>query len=127
MRWLRATLRLSVVLLVASIALVVPGTLGVGAGVPLLLVLAGLALGGYLGRGALAGVRPRLGVHLGRYLAVTWLGPAVAFLVVLLALDATPAEVQALGGLVGLLAMLNYFLRPVYVGVVAAGRWLANV
>jgi hypothetical protein len=28
--------------------------------------------------------------------------------------SATPAEVQALGGLLGLVGMANYFLRPLY-------------
>ena len=126
MRWLRETLRLTVVLLAASIALVGAGTIGIGGGVPLLLVLAGLALAAFSGRTALARVRPRLGIALGRYLGVVWLGPVVAGLVVLTALDASAAEVQALGGLLGLVAMLNYFLRPVYGGVVAAGRWLAS-
>lgn len=124
--WLRATLELTYVGLVAAAVLIVTGRLGVGAGPLVVLgfaVLAGLA---FLGRSILAGVRPRFGVPLGRYLAVTWAGPVVAILVTLLGFDASPGELEAIGGLVGLLAMLNYFLRPVYYAVLAAGRWATD-
>ncbi len=125
-RWLHEAFRLTVVLLAASGTLIGPGTLGVGAGLPLLLVLAGVALGAFAVRDALRRVRPRLGIPLGRCLAVVWVGPVIAATVVLGVLGATPGEVQALGGLVGLVAMLNYFLRPVYYAVFATGRWLAQ-
>lgn len=127
MHWLREIVRATIILLVASISLVVPGTLGVDAGVGILLVLAGLALAGFLVRPVLAQVRPRLGIPLGRYLAVAWLGPVVAGVVVLVAYGASPGEVQALGGLLGLVAMANYFLRPVYYAILKAGRWIAKV
>ncbi|MEF8839116.1 MAG: hypothetical protein V5A18_06380 [Haloarculaceae archaeon] len=127
MRLLRETLRVTVVLLVASATLVAAGTVGLRADAGLLLVLAGLALGGFLGRTAMAEVHPRLGIPLGRYMAVVWLGPVVAAVIVLVAVGAMPAEVQALGGLVGLVAMANYFLRPVYYAILRAGRWLASV
>lgn len=120
--WLHETFRLTVVLLVASACLVVPGTLGVPGGVPLLLILAGLAVGAFVARDALHRVRPRLGIPLGRCLTVVWLGPVLALGIVLLNMGATPGEVQALGGLVGLAAMVNYFLRPVYYAVYATGR-----
>jgi hypothetical protein len=39
---------------------------------------------------------------------------------------ASPGEVQALGGLLGLVAMANYFFRPVYYAVYATGRWASR-
>lgn len=124
--WLHETFRLTVVLLAASVSLIVPGALAVGGGPTLLLLLAGLAVGTFTVRETLRGVQPRLGVPVGRSLAVVWLGPLVAAGVVLLTLGTTPGEVQALGGLLGLAAMVNYFLRPVYYAVYATGRRVAD-
>mgnify|MGYP000645744750 CR=1 FL=1 len=41
-------------------------------------------------------------------------GPALAAVATALVFGATPAEVQTVGGLLGFLGMVNYFLRPVY-------------
>jgi hypothetical protein len=123
--WLHETFRLTVVLLAASLCLIVPGALD-AAGPPLLLLLAGLAVGAFTVRESLRGIQPRLGVPVGGSLAIVWLGPVVAAGMVLLTLGATPGEVQALGGLLGLAAMLNYFLRPVYYAVYATGRRVAS-
>lgn len=124
--WLRTTLDVTYVGLVAALLLIVLGRLGVAAGPLVVLALAGLAGVAWLGRDALAAVRPRLGVPLGRYFALTWAGPLLAIAVTLVGFDATPGELEALGGLVGLLAMVNYFLRPVYYALLAAGRWVTN-
>ena len=51
----------------------------------------------------------------------------VAAVAVVLFPEATAGEVQALGGLIGLAGMGNYFLRPVYRLVYGVGRRLAGV
>ena len=124
--WLHETMKVTVVLLVASLLLVAAGSLGIGAGLPLVAILLGLALGAGAVRDSLAAVRSRLGIPLGRYLAVAWAGPLVAAGVTIVGLGATAGEVQALGGLVGLVGMLNYFLRPVYYVVYATARRVAG-
>lgn len=114
MDWYEETFRATVVCLTASLALLVPGTAGIS-GSPAL-VVALLAAAGllFIGREQFDSGR-RLAGHDVRYVGrVLWAGPAVAALVVVLSLDATGAELQALGGLVGLVGMANYFLRPVY-------------
>lgn len=114
MDWYDETFRATVVLVVASAVLAVPGFAGIGASVPLFFgygVLAGFL---FLGRDRLAAWPTVLEHDVGGYGAVLWLGPAVAALVCLGALGSTPGELQALGGVVGLVGMANYFLRPVY-------------
>jgi hypothetical protein len=124
--WLRGTLLLTFVLLAASAALIVPGSLGVGAGGGLLLILAGTAVGTWVARAPLGEVRPVAGIPLGVYLRRLWLGPVVAAVVAVVGFGASPGEVQALGGLLGLVAMANYFFRPVYYAVYATGRWASR-
>jgi hypothetical protein len=110
----RETLRLTAGLLVASVCLIAPGLGSLGASLPLGLAL--LALGG-----SLAAVRRRIafaavvaGHDIDPYLTALWFGPLAAGVVCLGSLGASPAELQALGGLLGLVGMANYFLRPVY-------------
>lgn len=108
------TFRVTVVLVAASLGLVGPGVAGIGGSLALsalLIVVAGLLYVVTLG---LDDGPEVLGHDLGRYATVLWAGALVAALVVVVARDATPGELQALGGLVGLLGMGNYFLRPVY-------------
>lgn len=116
-RFLQAT----AVLLVASVALIVPSLIGLGASLPLVAAFAIVGGALFAGSERLAAVSvPTLRV--GPLLGVAWLGPVVAGLVVLVALDASPGELQALGGLCGLVAMANYFLRPVYGVATSVGR-----
>lgn len=113
--WRERTLALTFVLLAASVVLILPGLVGVGASGPLLGVV--LALGAVL-----AALRPRLGslpTVLGYDIRPCarelWLGPVVAVAAVAVVDTGVSAgELQSLGGLLGLLGMLNYFLRPVY-------------
>ena len=114
MDWKTETFRLTVVLVAASVALVGAGVAGVGGSLLLAVVFAGLAGVLFAARDALAAAPVVVGHDVGHYGAVLWVGPLVGTVIVLVALDATPAELQALGGLVGLAGMVNYFLRPVY-------------
>jgi hypothetical protein len=122
MDWYEETFRLTVVLLVASVLVIAPGIAGIGGS--LLLVV-----GALLVAAGLYSVRDRLGTapvvlrhDLGHYGVTLWLSGVVAAVVFLLGLSATPGELLALGGLVGLLGMVNYFLRPVYRLLVAIVR-----
>lgn len=114
MDWYEETFRLTVVLLLASVLVITPGIAGVGGSLLLvggsLLVAAGL----YSVRDRLEQAPEVLRHDLGHYGAALWLSGVVAAVVFLLGLSATPGELLALGGLVGLLGMANYFLRPVY-------------
>ena len=114
MDWYEEAFRLTVVLLVASGLVITPGIAGVG-GSLLLVVGALLVAGGlYSVRDRLERAPEVLGHDLGHYGTALWLSGVVAAIVFLLGLSATPGELLAIGGLVGLLGMLNYFLRPVY-------------
>jgi len=108
------TFRATVVLVVASILLAAPGFAGLGATLPLVVGLAALAAAAFAFRDRFAAWPTVLGYDLGQHGAVLWAGPAVATLVCLVGLGTTHGELQALGGLVGLAGMGNYFLRPVY-------------
>ena len=114
MDWYAETFRATVALVVAGVALVAAGAAGLAGSVVLvagLLAAAGLL---FAGRDPLARAPVVWGIDAGPLLAVAWVGPVVAALVVLLSLDATAAEIQTLGGIVGLVGMANYFLRPLY-------------
>jgi len=125
--WRTATLRLTAALLVASVALVLPGTAGLGGTLPLVALLLGAAAGLYALRDALPAERRVWGVDVAGYVGVAWLGPALAAVLVVVFLGASAGEVQALGGLLGLAGMANYFLRPVYHAVVAGARWVGRL
>lgn len=120
MDWYEEAFRLTVVLLVTSVLVIAPGIAGVGGS--LLLVVGALlvATGLYGVRDRLAQAPEMLRHDLGHYGSALWLSGVVAAIVFLLSLSATPGELLALGGLVGLLGMVNYFLRPVYRLLVAA-------
>lgn len=109
----RPVMRLTAVLLVAGLFLVVIGMVGVASS-PLvvvgLLLFAGLAylVVERLAADALAGMDPH------EYRQSVWVAPLLAALLALVWLDASPGELQTLGGITGLVGMANYFLRPVY-------------
>ena len=117
-------MQVTAVCLVAAGILLGLGVVGATASPVLAAVLLALAGGLYLTRPS-----PALGVVAGvdvdGLLSTLWLAPALAALPVLLEPGATPAEVQALGGLLGLAGMANYFLRPLYLLTYAAGAKLS--
>ena len=104
-------LRVTVVSLVAGLALIGLGAAGVGSSPLVVAALLVAAAGLYALRTRIAGLE-RLDRH--RFYLDLPLAPLVGAVVALGWLDATPGELQALGGLVGLVGMANYFLRPVY-------------
>lgn len=60
-------------------------------------------------------------------LAWVWAGPLVAAGVMLVGWGATPGELQSLGGVVGLVGMVNLLLRPVYHYTIAAASALNQI
>jgi len=113
--WRERTLAFTFVMLAASVALIVPSVVGMDGSGEVLGVL--LAIGGLLAavRPAIAELSPVAGVDVGVYLKELWLAPVIGVAMVpLLAPGATAGELQSLGGLAGLIGMVNYFLRPLY-------------
>lgn len=110
----RVTFEASVHLLAAGLILIAAGVAGVGGSV----AFVGLAL---VAAVALFAVRRRVpspGTVAGhdlRYLIDdSWIVPALAATTAAVALGASPGEMQTLGGVLGLVAVANYFLRPAY-------------
>lgn len=127
MDWAAETMRATAVLVGASVLLVGPGTATVGGTPALAAVLLGVSAGLFAVRERLAGLPVVLGHDIGSYGEVAWLAPVVAAGATFLAMGATAAELQAVGGLVGLAGMVNYFLRPVYHTAIRLGRYVARV
>jgi 4-hydroxybenzoate polyprenyltransferase len=106
-RFQRRVLSVTISLLVAA-ALVIPlGFVGLTPGVLLTLLLFAIA-------GALFVVRDRLREY--GLPDALWVGAVIGGLVMLAGtlIDASPGELQTLGGLVGLLGVANSLLRPIY-------------
>jgi len=117
MGWYEEAFRATVVLLAASVVVIAPGAVGLG-GSPLFVVGALVLAGGlYAARDRLDDAPEVFGHDLGAYGRALWLAPVVAAVVFAVGLDTTPGELRALGGIVGLVGMANYFLRPVYLGL----------
>jgi len=118
-------LRLTVVLLAAGLPLVALGTAGVAASSLLVVGLLAAGGAGYVTAQRLDGTAIER-VDEDRYYADLWIGFVLAAAVLLVWLDATPGEVQSLGGLVGLVGMANYFMRPVYYLLYGLGQRLSG-
>ncbi|WP_436928534.1 hypothetical protein [Halosimplex halobium] len=124
-------MRGTVVLLAAGLLLVVAGTAGVAGSFALVAALVAVGVALFLvaerfdatGDAATDGGR----LDLRAVVADLWLGPFLAAAVGGFYLGASAGEVQALGGLVGLVGMLNYFLRPFYHLVYGLARRVASL
>jgi hypothetical protein len=111
--WAERSLRLTGVCLVASALLILPAVAGIGPSAVLAVVLALLGLGALAVREQLASLPTTIGYDLGRYGQDLWLAGLLAALVVVAGPATAPAELQALGGIIGIVGMANYFLRPI--------------
>lgn len=118
----RAVAQLSALVLLAGLLLVGAGVLGVAAGPVLFAPLLASAVALYLARDVLPRVEPFPDWALADLAGDLWLVPLVAASAVAVAPNASPGELQSIGGLVGLAALLNYFLRPLYRFVVRLAR-----
>ena len=112
--WVGRSLRLTTVCLAASALLIPPGFAGVGPSLPFVLGLGILAAGLLAVRDQLASLPTAVGYDLGWYARDLWLAAALAALVTIVGPATTADELAALGGVVGLVGMLNYFVRPLY-------------
>ena len=120
-----AVMRATAVLLAAGVLLVAAGTAGVTGSLALVaaLVLVGVALYVLTEQLDPSGS----GVVVRALVADLWLGPFLAAAVAGFYLGATAGEVQALGGLLGLAGMCNYFLRPFYHVLYGLARRVASL
>ena len=98
---------MTVLCLVAAGILLALGAAGIPASLGLLVFLLVLSAGLYYTRTDADAGRV-LGIDVDGLLSALWLAPALAALPVVLELTASAEELQALGGLVGLVGMLNY-------------------
>ena len=110
----RATLEATVHLLAAGLVLIGVGLTGRRASVGLVAVLLVATLALFAVRGFVPALGRFGGHDVRQYVADAWVATALAATTTTVALGASPGELQALGALLGLVAMLNYFLRPVY-------------
>jgi hypothetical protein len=108
------TMRVTVLLLVAAALAIGFGVAGVGASLPIVVGLLVLTAVLYAGRPDDGRFGSVAGVDAGGVVQSLWVAPLVTSLSLLVRLSATPGEMQAIGGLLGLAGMANYFLRPVY-------------
>jgi len=120
--WVARTLRLTIVCLAASALLIPPSLVGVGPSIPFAVVLGVVSAACVAARDRLATLPTVIGYDLGRYGQDLWLAAALAALVVILGPAESPTELRALGGVVGLVGMVNYFVRPIYLTVVSVVR-----
>jgi len=110
----RVSVQVTATCLAASLALIGPGVAGVGAPPLLALLLLVVAAGLFVGRDLADVVGGRLPPVVAVAVRVLWFGPVLGAAVVVVAGGASAGELQAYGGLFGLIGMVNYFLRPVY-------------
>ena len=112
--WVGRSLRLTTVCLGASGLLIPPGFAGVGPSLPFAVALGVIGAAALAACEQLATLPTVLGYDLGRYAQDAWLAGVLAAAVVLLGPASSPDELAALGGVVGLVGMSNYFVRPIY-------------
>ncbi|MFT4881720.1 MAG: hypothetical protein ACI9CA_001163 [Natronomonas sp.] len=120
------TMRVTAVLVVTGALLVGLGAAGIGGTPALAVVLLGVGAGLVATKSPVDSLPVVLGHDLGFYGETAWLVPVTAAGATLLVTGATAAELQAVGGLVGLAGMVNYFLRPVYHTVRRLGQYVAR-
>jgi hypothetical protein len=100
--------------LVASGLLIGASLVGVGGGIGLVAALAVLAALLAAGKNVLPRPGRVVGHDFDLYCRDLWAGPALAAVATAVVFGATPVEIQTVGGVIGFVGMVNYFLRPVY-------------
>jgi hypothetical protein len=113
-QWRYRSSRGTYILLAASFLLIGPTVVGLGATLPLLAAYVGIAALAWAGREGLRGLPVVAGYDLGWYARDSWLAALFAGVASLAVFGAPPPELQAAGGILGLVGMVNYFLRPLY-------------
>ncbi|MDT3434047.1 hypothetical protein [Haloarcula sp. 1CSR25-25] len=108
------TIQVTVLLLVAAALAIGFGVAGVGASLPVVAGLLALTVVLYVARPDGDRFGSAGGVDVDGIVQALWLAPLVTALALVVRLSATPGEMQAIGGLLGLAGMANYFLRPLY-------------
>jgi hypothetical protein len=105
----RGILRISAVFILAGLFLIPLPLIGMGPSLIMLLALPGAAW-------ALYEAWQRAEGRTRKYLSGLWLAPVVAALLTVygFVIGASPGEMQALGGLAGIVGVINLLLRPVY-------------
>lgn len=125
--WRERTLHVTAVLVVASFLLIGPSLLGVGGSWHLTLALGLLAIALTLVQTQRDAFPVILEFDSGRWVKQLWLAPLVAATVVLLVEpSANPGELRALGGILGLLGIVNYLVRPLYLSLFEIARRLVG-
>jgi len=97
---------------VAGVLLIALGLAGLSASPSLVAVLIVVGVAGTAVRGTLRGLLDHRAFA--AYLASVPIAPLLAGVVLLAFTGASPGELQTLGGVLGLLAICNHMLRPVY-------------
>jgi hypothetical protein len=126
-RWTYRLLRLTIVCLATSATLIVPGVAGFEPSLGLAGALFALGAACVAVRNRLAALPTVVGYDLGRYGQDLWLAGVLGGLVVLFGPAESAVELLSLGGVVGLLGMANYFLRPLFVTIIGFARWLTTL
>ena len=117
--WRDRSRRATIVLVVTSAVLIGPAAAGIGATPLLAVALAALTAALRAARETLGTLPTVVGYDLGEHARDGWIGAALGTAVVVLTLGAPAVELQAFGGIAGLIGMVNYFLRPLYLFLVA--------
>jgi hypothetical protein len=104
----RGIIRITAVFLIAAAVLIPLGWLGIG---PSLMLVFGLILGAV----ALFLAWQNADEY-SQYISGLWLGPVIAAIATIYALviRASPGELQAIGGIAGIIGVINMLMRPVY-------------
>lgn len=113
-RWQERSLRATAVLLVTSAVLILPGVAGLSGSIVLAIAFAVVAGVLFVVRESLATVPIVVDSEVAPYLTDLWLAPLLSALAIAVVSGSSPGELQALGGLAGIVGMANYFVRPVY-------------
>ncbi|MFC7073469.1 hypothetical protein ACFQJ7_00325 [Halovenus rubra] len=106
--------RITAVLLVTSAFLIAPSLVGIGASLLLTVSFGVASIALFIVRDSLSAVPTVASYNLGQYASDFWVAGALTTVFLVAFPTATAVELQTLGGVSGFVAMLNYFLTPVY-------------